>query len=222
MNFKILVMGCDRYSPYTFEAFHHCIEKYWPNHPEIIYCTETIQNQYYPTITINLPVQRWTRRLNQALRQIDTDVVLVCPDDTFIRKHVNFQTLDKLCSYIDNKLIAINLEPPFDGYPCNEILSIRNPNGRWLTSFMPQLWNREKLIALTNNVDLNPRQAEHLGAGTTFTYGILATNTVDFDFGKRLGVYPYAITEGKWAREMVDFAKRENLIIDFNGLGFFN
>lgn len=222
MNFKILVMGCDKYSKYTFEIFHYCIEKYWPNHPEIIYCTETIQNPYYKTITINLPVKQWTRRLNQALKQIDTDIVLVCPEDTFIRKQVNYQVLEKLCSYIDNKLIAINLEPPFDGYPCNEILSIRNPNGKWLTSFMPQLWNREKLIVLTEGKDLSPRQAEHLGNGTPFTYGILATNAVDFDFGKRLNVYPYAIVEGKWAREMFDFAQRENLEIDFDGLGFFN
>jgi hypothetical protein len=61
----------------------------------------------------------------------------VCPEDTFLRKPVNYQVLDKLCNYIDNKLIAINLEPPFDCTPCNEILSIRNPKGKWLTSFMP-------------------------------------------------------------------------------------
>lgn len=67
LSFKILVMSCDKYSKYTFEMFHHCIEKYWPNHPEVIYCTETIENPYYKTITINLPVQQWTRRLNQAL-----------------------------------------------------------------------------------------------------------------------------------------------------------
>lgn len=222
MSFKILVMGCDKYSKYTFDLFHHCLEKYWPNHPEVIYCTETISNPYYKTITINLPVQQWTRRLNQALRQINSDIVLVCPEDTFIRKPVHHQVLEKLCFYIDNKLIAINLEPPFDGYPCNEILSIRNPKGRWLTSFMPQLWNKEKLIALTDGRDLSPRQAENLGDGTSFTYGILATNTVDFDFGKRLNVYPYAIVEGKWAREMIDFTQKENIQIDFNELGFFN
>lgn len=87
---------------------------------------------------------------------------------------------------------------------------------------MPQLWNKEKLIALTDGKDLNPRQAEHLGDGTPFTYGILATNTTDFDFGKRLNIYPYAIVEGKWAREIIDFAQKENIRINFDELGFFD
>lgn len=220
--FKILVMGCDKYSKYTFELFHHCMEKYWPDHPEIIYCTETEQNPYYKTVTINLPLQQWTRRLNLALGQIDSNIVLVMPEDTFLRKQVNYQVLKKLCFYIDNKLIAINLEPPFDCMPCNEILSIRNPHGKWLTSFMPQLWNKKKLIELTNGKDLNPRQAEQLGTNTPYTYGILATNITDFDFGKVPNVYPYAIVEGRWAKEMVAFTKKENIQIDFTELGFFD
>lgn len=225
-EFKILVMGCDKYSKHTSELFHHCMTKYWPDHPEIIYCNETIQNPYYKTILINLPVQRWTRRLNQALKQVNGSVIMVLPEDTFIRKPVNYEALKRLSVFIDNKLIAINLEPPLDCIPCNEILSIRNPRGRWLTSFMPQLWNREKLIELTNNKDLNPREAEHLGENTPFThgfvYGIIATNNVDFDFGKIPHVYPYAIVEGKWAREMVGFAQKEGVAINFDELGFFN
>lgn len=221
MRFKILVMGCDRYSKYTFDLFHHCIEKYWKKHPKVYYCTETIDNPYYETIKINYPVNQWTRRLNEALKQIDSDIVLVCPEDTFIRNKVNYNTLKKLCTYIDNKLIGINLEPPFDCYQCNEILSIRNPNGKWLTSFMPQLWNRQKLIELTENIDLNPRQAEHLGTRTHYSYGIIATTNTDFDFGKKPNVYPYAIVEGMWAKEMIEFTKKENIEIDFSELGFF-
>ena len=214
-------MSCDRYSKYTFELFHHCVEKYWSKHPQITYCTENVINPYYKTLNIDYPVNQWTRRLNEALKQIDSDIVLVCPDDTFFRKEVNYKVLKKLSTFIDDKLIAINLEPPFDCYPCNEILSIRNPNGKWLTSFMPQLWNKKKLIELTENKDLNPRLAERLGANTNYSYGIIATNTKDIDFGKRLFVYPYAIVEGKWAKEMVDFCKQENIEIDFSELGFF-
>ena len=54
-----------------------------------------------------------------------------------------------------------------------------------------------------------------------YTFGIIATNTTDIDFGKRFGVYPYGITESKWAYEMVDFCKQENIEIDFSELGFF-
>lgn len=222
MSFKILVMSCDKYLPYTSDLFHHCIEKYWANHPQVYYCTESVDNKYYPTIHSNHPVSEWTKRVYECLDQIDSDIVLVCPDDTFFRKQVNEQVLDKLCSYIDNKLIAINLEPPFDCYQVNEILSIRNPQGKWLSSFMPQLWNRKKLMEILKDKALNPRQAEKIGRDLPYTFGIIATNNKDIDFGKILKVYPYAIVEGKWAREMVEFTKRENVEIDFNKLGFFD
>lgn len=49
---KILVISCDKYGD-TFEPFHHCMEKYWPDHPEIFYSTETVKNPYYETICKN-------------------------------------------------------------------------------------------------------------------------------------------------------------------------
>ena len=221
MSFKILVMSCDRYSKYTFDLFHHCMEKYWANHPKIYYCAESVQNPYYETFNIDYPVNEWTKRVYECLKKIDIDIVLVCPDDTFIRKPVSSKVLNKLCSYIDDKLIAINLEPPFDCYNVNEILSIRNPQGKWLTSFMPQLWNRKKLMELLKNKSLNPRQAERLGKDTPYSFGIIATTNIDFDFGKKPSVYPYAIVEGAWAKEMINFCKQENIEIDFSELGFF-
>ena len=218
----ILVMSCDRYSSDTFELFHHCAEKYWPNHPEIIYCTETITNPYYRTINSNYPVRQWTRRLEECLNQIEDDLVLVCPDDTFLRNSVNTTTIEKLTQFIDNKLIAINLEPPLDCTPCNEILSVRIPTSSWLTSMMPQIWNRKKLIELIHNKDLSPRDTEHLGKDTPYSFGIIATGQQDFDFGKRPRIYPYAIVEGKWAREIIEFCKQEGIEIDFSKLGFYD
>lgn len=222
MSFKILVMSCDKYIPYTGDLFHHCIEKYWANHPQVYYCTESVNNHYYSTIHSNHPVNEWTRRVYECLEQIDSDIVLVCPDDTFFRKQVNDQVLDKLCSYIDDKLIAINLEPPFDCYEVNEILSIRNQQGKWLSSFMPQLWNKNKLMEILKDKALNPRQAEKIGRGLPYTFGIIATTNKDIDFGKVPNVYPYAIVEGKWAREMIKFVEQENIKIDFSVLGFFD
>lgn len=222
MSFKILVMSCDRYSKYTADLFHHCIEKYWANHPEIYYCLETKDNPYYKTIHSNYSVDKWSLRLVQALEQINSKVVLVCPDDTFFRKPVNYKVIEKLATYIDNKLIGINLEPAFDGFQVNEILTIRDNSKKWLTSMMPSLWNKEKLIELIGGRELSPRAVEKIGTNTPFNYGIITTNNTDIDFGKKKGVYPYAITEGKWAREMIEFCKSENVEIDFSELGFFD
>ncbi len=218
----ILVMSCDKYSTDTFELFHHCVEKYWPEHPKIIYCTETVKNPYYYTINSNYSVNKWTRRLEECLNQINDDLVLVCPDDTFFRKTVNTNTIMRLSQFIDDKLIAINLEPALECTPCNEVLSIRVPNGRWLTSMMPQIWNRKKLIELIHGKDKSPRETEHLGKDVPYVFGICATAPQDIDFGKKPHVYAYGIVEGKWAREIVDFCEQEGISIDFNKLGFFN
>ena len=220
MSFKILVMSCDKYAKHTFELFHHCIEKYWKDHPEVIYNTETIDNPYYKTIHSNYPVKQWSIRLIESLKQIDSKIVLVCPDDTFLRKQVDNEVIEKLSTYIDDKLIAINLEPRFDGWEINEIFGVRDSRSKWLSSMMPQLWNKEKLIELIAYRELNPREVETLGTNSRFNFGIINSNKY-FDFGKMGGVYPYAITEGKWAREIVGFCKNEGIEIDFNELGFF-
>ena len=64
-------------------------------------------------------------------------------------------------------------------------------------------------------------KVENIGTNTPYNYGIINSNKY-FDFGKKVGIYPYAITEGKWAREIIDFCKQEQIEIDFSELGFFN
>lgn len=214
-------MSCDKYSKYTFDLFHHCIEKYWKDHPEIIYNTETIDNPYYKTIHSNYPVNKWSIRLVESLKQIESEIVLVCPDDTFFRTQVDSNVIEKLSNYIDDKLIAINLEPRYDGWEINEIFGVRDSKrSKWLSSMMPQLWNKEKLIELIGNKELSPRATEHIGANTPYNYGIINSSKY-FNFGKNVGIYPYAITEGKWAKEIVEFCKNEGIEINFNELGFF-
>ena len=43
---KIIVISCDKNED-LFKPFYHCIEKYWPNHPEIVYSTESVVNPFY-------------------------------------------------------------------------------------------------------------------------------------------------------------------------------
>ena len=56
-NMKMMVFSCDKCQD-TFEAFHKLVEKYYPNHPEIIYITETVKNPYYKTICVNCDLSR--------------------------------------------------------------------------------------------------------------------------------------------------------------------
>ena len=71
----ILVCSCDKDYD-LFEPFHHCIEKYWKDHPEIIYATEKIKNPYYKTISIDEPLEKWTKRIRKTLNLIDDKEIL--------------------------------------------------------------------------------------------------------------------------------------------------
>ena len=66
----IVVSSCDKNQD-IFYAFYHCMEKYWKDHTEIIYITETVQNPYYKTINKDYPIELWTRRIREALQEIE-------------------------------------------------------------------------------------------------------------------------------------------------------
>lgn len=221
--YKIVVMSCDNNKD-LWEPFHHCIEKYWPNHPEVIYSTETIINPYYKTICKNYSIKQYTKRIRDTLKEIDSDIVLLMMDDTFIRKQVNTEVLNKLVEYINNNLIAINLEPPRPFKPIdlkfNKILNIRHPLGKYHSSLQPQLWNKNKLIELFS-VDCDPWEAERLGDNSQYTFGNIATTNVDFDYGKLPNKYPFSIVQGKWTQECKDFFDKEEIHIDYSIRGFY-
>ena len=75
----ILVCSCDKNAD-TFGPFRHCMEKYWPGHPTILYSTETVQNPYYKTVSKNYPISKWTKRIRETLNDISDDAVYTsCP-----------------------------------------------------------------------------------------------------------------------------------------------
>ena len=215
-------MSCDKNQD-LFEPFYKCMEKYWPNHPEIIYSTETVINPYYKTICKDYGINLYTKRIRKTLKEIDSNIVLLMMDDTFIRKPVNISILDKLASYINDDFISINLEPPRPYEPkdlkFNEILNIRHPEGKYHSSLQPQLWNKNKLIELFS-VDCDPWKAEKLGDKAKFTFGNIATTNIDFDYGKLPDKYPFSLVQGKWTEEVKQFFDKEGININYEERGF--
>ena len=73
---KIAVLSCDK-NEETFAPFHHCMEKYWPGHPEVIYHTNGIINPYYKTIMVPEDLSHWTKGVREFLNQIDDEIILI-------------------------------------------------------------------------------------------------------------------------------------------------
>jgi len=119
--------------------FYYCIEKYWPEHPEIIYSTETLINPFYKTICKNYTLDKYSRRIHDTLKEIDDDQIIITMDDIFIRQRPDLDKFYYICSFLKDNVAAINFQQPFDrtDIPINEFISKRV--GQYKTSLMFQL-----------------------------------------------------------------------------------
>ena len=218
---KIIVMSCDKNKD-LFYPFYHCIEKYWVNHPDIIYITETIDNPYYKTIKKNYNIKQFTKRIREAINEIDDDYILLMCDDIFIRKNVDNNLIQNLIKYFDENTAAINFEVHFDNndIPFDNLLTLRPEKGNYKTSMMFQLWSRNKLLDVLKDVDTDPWNFEQLNPHKGYKYYCNANNhTGLIDFGKVDRIYNWGIVQGKWTTEAIDFFKDEGIEIDYSKRG---
>jgi hypothetical protein len=158
----IVVLSCDKNDD-LFEPFHHCIEKYYPEHPEIIYATETIKNPYYRTISVDYPLELWTKRIRETLKQIDDDVILTIMDDEFIRKPVDIERIEYLQTQLKDNIAAFYFEKSFDKN--DEETDIKGMKKRrhgsdYEVCINCGIWNKEKLIDVLSR-DSDPWDVEY-------------------------------------------------------------
>ena len=216
----ILVMSCDKNKD-LFDIFHHCMEKYWPEHPEIIYVTETIKNPFYKTINKNYPITEFTKRIREAIESIQDDYVLLMCDDIFIREKVDAGLIESLTKYFDENTAAINFENHFDSgdLDLDEVLKVRC-GGKYKTSLMIQLWNKDKLHSVLECSDTDPWTFEQLNNHKGYRYLVNANPHKGLiNFGKVDRIYNWGIVQGKWSVECIDFLASEGLSVDYSVRG---
>ena len=107
----IIVLSCSK-NEETFAPFHHCMEKYYPNHPRVVYFTDGIMNPYYETIPIQMTLDKWTVGFREFLSKIDDEQVLLMIDDIFIRRPVDVERIEYASFILSgvNNLAMINFE----------------------------------------------------------------------------------------------------------------
>lgn len=216
---KILVLSCDKNED-TFEPFHHCIEKYWKDHPEIIYATETIQNPYYKTISKNYPLEIWTKRIRETLNEIDDKEILIMIDDCFIRKEVDVERIKYARSNLKGNIAMFNFEKSFDINDEETDLKgfkKRQHGSPYEVSIMCGLWQKDKLIKVLEK-DSNPWQVEINQDNKGFDYYI---NSGDYiiDWGYETFIFT-GICKGKWCKNVIPFFEKEGIKIDYEKRGF--
>ena len=215
----ILVLSCDKNED-TFEAFHHCMEKYWKSHPEIIYATENVKNPFYKTISKNYPLNIWTKRIRETLEEIDDDKILIMIDDCFIRNDVDIDRIKYAEDNLKGNIAMFNFEKSFDGNDEETNLKgfkKRQHGSPYEVSIMCGLWQKDKLIKILEK-DSNPWQVEGNQDNKGFDFYI---NSGDYiiDWGYETFIFT-GICKGKWCRNVLPFFEKEGIKINYEKRGF--
>lgn len=218
---KILVLSCDKNED-IFYAFHHCIEKYYKGHPEVIYATETIDNPYYKTIKYNYPLDNWTTRIRKTLEDIKDNHILIMIDDCFIRRKVDTDRINYIESNLKGNTACFNFEKSFDTTDkesCYKDFKLREKGSRYELSIMCGLWQKDILIKLLDG-EHNPWEVEEM------------QNTLGYDFYINSGDYiidygyetwcPAGLCKGKWCKEIIPFFEKEGININYEKRGFYD
>ena len=219
MSIAIVVMSCDKNKD-LWLPFHLCVEKYWKDHPPIFYSSETLTNPYYETFCNDLPIEKWTKRVWDIASKLEYDKILLMVDDLFIREEVNNFLIERLGDNVGSVIGALNFEKSFDpqDIPLNDMISIRNPKGKWKTSVMCQLWNKKAMLDIFD-CEMTPWDFESKNDSKDYIFLISNKgNFLNWGYGERKW---FGIRKGKWCKEVKEFFDKENIEIDYSIRGFY-
>lgn len=217
----MLVLSCDKNED-LFYPFHHCVEKYYPNHPEIIYATETIKNPYYKTICHEADLSHWTKRIRETLKDIKDNQILIIMDDCFIRNPVDTQRIEYLSKQLKGNIAMFEFEKSWDtNDEKTDIIGMkkRQHGSEYEVSINCGLWDRDKLIdVLSRNSD--PWDVELNQDNRGYDYYI---NSEDYiiDWGYVTWI-PTGVFKGKWCKNIISFFEKEGIEMDYSKRGFYD
>lgn len=218
---KMVVLSCDKCED-LFEPFHYCVEKYYPNHPEIIYITETIKNPYYKTICKNYPIEQWTLRIREALKEIDDEQILMIMDDFFIRQPVDEERIKYLSTQLKGNIASFCFEKSYDeNDEETEIKGMkkRQHGSQYEVSINCCLWDKNKLIDILKG-EHNPWDVEFRSDNCGYDFYI---NSEDYiiDWGYKTWI-PTGVFRGKWCRNVIPFFEKEGIKMDYDKRGYYD
>lgn len=217
---KIVVLSCDK-NVDLFIPFHHCMERYYPTHPEVIYFTESIPNQYYKTISIPHELFCWTSAVVDFLKQIEDDRILLMIDDIFIRHPVDAERIAHTSDLFDDNIACFNFELSWD--PDDMPAAIpgwnkRKHGAQYEVSLMCGLWDKSKLMQVLSSQVSDPWQVEYNQPTCGYDYYINAGGYI-IDWGYQTFKH-CGVVKGKWSREVIPFFTHENIFVDYSLRGF--
>lgn len=216
---KILVLSCDKNED-IFDAFHHCMEKYYPTHPEIIYAMETKKNPYYKTICKNYPLEQWTKRIRETLKEIDDEQILLIMDDFFIRQPVDTERIKYLSTQLKGNIATFCFEKSYDvNDEETDVIGMkkRQHGAEYEVAINCGLWQKGKLMDILKG-EYTPWQVEYNRDNCGYDYYINSGEYI-IDWGYVTWI-PTGLFKGRWCKNIIPFFEKEGIKIDYERRNF--
>jgi hypothetical protein len=215
----ILIMSCDSYDD-CWEPFSILYNKYFPNNYKTYIVTETKTCPYFDTIK---KTGAWTKRLREALQELDSEYVLLMLEDYFIHSKVDIKRIEQCLNDIKlTNAIVYNFEFKYrQGVELNNRYDIQLNNQHYLNSTQPSIWNRQRLIERLDK-EQTAQEWELTKIDSEYIHLINNTNEKIIDIGYDLTRKPWGIVKGKWSRETKELFDKEGIQVDYEKRGYFN
>ena len=193
--FSILCMSCDKYKCLT-SAFKACMDKYFPNHPQIEYVYGE---------------DCWTKRLREKLENMTDEYILFLLDDMLIREPTKEGLIENAIKTMneDKKVAVINFEKNFRpaDYYSEDWLEQRQGQ-MYLHSCQPSLWRR---VALIDNLTKNETAWEWEMTFVRNNWKYLINKDIDIINVGRTNNFDWGIVRGNMTLEFKEFLISEEL-----------
>lgn len=227
-NTAILVLSCDKYAD-AWQPFFLFLKKYWSDCVFPIYLGTNKKYFVFPNVKqiFSNKTTTWSDELKTILEQIPEKNIIIILEDYFITKPVNNKAILDLVDVMektDASFLKLGLFPtkfnslwPHTSLKNFDNIAAINKGSKYRICLQIALWNKEHLYELLKDNE-NPWQFEIGGSKrANQTNQLFLTIIPDKKARYVHGPINYlctALTNGKWMRDALRLAKKENIKID--------
>lgn len=226
----LLINTCDSYED-ILDPFFLLLHRYWKDLPfDIVLSSESLEykNKYFKIKNVHPKNKKcsWSKRIYEALNEIDTDYVLFFLDDFFLTDKVDTREILRCVEYLKSNPNIVN----FTFYPivigtniAMEGYRIRDKITKNKVALIAALWNKQQFLKYLKDIDENIWEFEVNGTIRSNTiykddvfYCLDSGNMpIPYDF------YTLGLTSGKWFKKTVELFKKEKINFNFETRGIY-
>ena len=232
---SILVTSCDAYDD-AWEPFFTLLKIMWPECKLPIYLnTESKSFDFddwnitalHPQALFDKKGQpiSWSRRLTDAVRQIESDYILFFLEDFFlmspVREDIVFRCVEYMENHPDVGIVDFYREPHDDAVVMDEF-SYTSRTFDYAVNAMAAIWRKSFLLEIIR--DENPWDFEFFATRRWWktdwkiiTHRKEFPPVFDYKIKPALG---YGIFQGKWLRKNPELFEKYGITVDFEKRGF--